>query len=163
MSDPKKSIGAHNSDNWGIPFSIKDADKARYAVKLSGLPVFLLGLTYALIGLTGQIDIKPDAVDNIPAGIRDWLIGQNISPLEALKWFFRTYFVLGLLLVWWGLKIRKGSISLVPIAALFYLVWTAITVFYSVHWIQWVMPIPWIVLSIGGLRGWMWLRKNQKT
>lgn len=167
MSDSKKTIGAHNSDNWGIPFSIKDADTARYAVKLSGLPVFLLGLTYGLIGffmtlglMTGMVSLAEDPVSRMPAFIRDWLVANDLNPFAALKWFFGLYCVLGILLVWWGLKIRRGEIAIVPLAALVYLIWTGITMFFSVHWIQLLMPIPWIILSILGLRGWWWLRKN---
>lgn len=165
---PPKKIAPHNSDLWGIPLSIKNEVTARYAVKLSGLPVFLLGLTYGLIGLlmtigllTGGVTLAEDPVSRMPAGIRDWLLSQNIDPFSALKWFFGVYGVLGILLVWWGLKIRAGSIGIVPFAAFIYLVWTGITLLYSIHWIQWLMPIPWIILSINGLRGWRWLNKTR--
>ena len=160
-------VGAHNSDSWGIPFSIKDDATARYAVKLSGLPVFLLGLTYGLIGLvmvvgllTGMVSLAEDPVARMPMAIRNWLETNQMDPFAALKWFFGIYCVLGILLVWWGLKIRNGAMLIVPFAALTYLVWTGITLFFSIHWIQWLMPIPWIILSLNGLRGWWWLRKN---
>jgi len=167
MTDKPEPVGTHHSDQWGIPFNIKNEGTARYAVKLSGLPVFLLGLTYGIIGLamliglsSGMVTAAEDPVSKLPAALRSWLEGRNIDPFGALKWFFGVYFVLGSLLVWWGLKIRNGSIGIVPLAAFVYLVWTGITVFLSIHWVQWVMPIPWVVLSIVGLRGWWWLRKN---
>ncbi len=169
MTEKPENIGSHHSDRWGIPIVIRDETAARYAAKLSGLPVFLLGLTYGLIGLvvmgglmTGTVTPAEDPVSQMPDGIRDWLLAQKIDPFEALKWFFGVYFVLGALLVWWGLKIRAGAIAIIPLAALVYLVWTGITVFYSAHWVQWIMPIPWVILSISGLRGWWWLRRNSR-
>jgi len=157
----------HHADKWGIPFVIKDEATARYAVKMSGLPVFLLGLTYGIIGLamviglsTGMVTAAEDPVSRMPEGVRNWLLTNEMDPFSALKWLFGIYFVLGALLVWWGLKIRGGAFKIVPLAALVYLVWTAITVFFSIHWVQWVMPIPWVILSIVGLRGWLWIRKN---
>ncbi len=167
MTDTNKKVGAHNSDSWGIPFSLRDAETARYAVKLSGLPVFLLGLTYGIIGLvmvlglmTGTVSMAEDPVSKMPELIRNWLVTNELNPFDALKWFYGIYCVLGIVLVWWGLKIRKGSILIVPFAAVIYLVWTGITMSFSIHWIQWLMPIPWIILSINGLRGWWWLNRN---
>lgn len=167
MTDKPEPIGTHHSDSWGIPFKIRNAATARYAMKLSGLPVFLLGLTYGLIGLSmiiglmsGWVSLSEDPVSKMPEGIRDFLLSREIDPFAALKWFFGVYCVLGILLIFWGLKIRNGAQNIVPLAALVYLIWTGITVFYSIHWVQWLMPIPWIILSIAGLRGWWWLRKN---
>ena len=169
MTNPDKKVGAHSSDKWGIPFVIRDEQTARYAVKLSGLPVFLLGLTYGIIGLvmllglsTGMVTAAEDPAARMPEALRKALEARDINPFGALKWFFGLYFVLGSLLVWWGLKIRGGAFSVVPLAACVYLIWTGITVFFSIHWVQWVMPIPWVILSIVGLRGWLWLRKNSQ-
>jgi len=145
MTEPSKKVGAHYSDRWGIPLFIRDEASARYAVKLSGLPVFLLGLTYGIIGLF----------------IVTGLMRVNNETPEHVKWLMWVYFPVGLLLIWCGLQIRKKSSGLVPLAALVYIVWTLVTLGYSIHWIQWVVPIPWIILSIGGVRGWWWLKKNR--
>lgn len=138
--------GPHHSDHWGIPFVIRDAATARYAVKLSGLPVFLLGLTYGVIGIC----------------VVTGLIRINEQTPEHIKWLMWGYFPIGLALIWAGLNIRKKSSWIVPVAACIYLIWTGVSVYYAIHWIQWLVPIPWVILSIVGLRGWWWLRRNYK-
>lgn len=144
MNQNPKNVGKHHSDQWGIPFVIRDEATARYAVKLSGLPVFLLGLTYGIIGLC----------------VVTGLIRINAETPEHIRWLMWGYFPIGLALIWAGLNIRKKSSWIVPVAAVIYLIWTAVSVYYAIHWIQWLVPIPWVILSIVGLRGWWWLRRN---
>lgn len=145
MNQQPEKVGTHHSDRWGIPFKINDEATAKYAVMLSGLPVFLLGLTYGIIGLF----------------VVSGLMGVNEQTPDHMRWLLWAYFPLGLLLVACGLKIRKQSSWLVPLAGLVYLIWTGVTLAYTIHWVQWLVPIPWVILSINGLRGWLWLRRNR--
>ena len=144
MTDTQEKVGSHSSDHWGFIFKIDNADKARQAMKMSGLPIFLLGLSTGFTGLLvllGIYGVKGDAVD-------------------IMRGFVWAQFPIGLALIYCGLKIRNVSTLLVPVAAILYTVITLWALTYTIHWSQWIVQILFIILALNGLRGWWWLRQN---
>jgi len=135
MTKPEKIKPMH-ADRWGPFYKINSEDRARYAVMMSGLPIFMEGIFGLVMFL---------------------IVALNVWPNFELMDF--AIAVMSIVLVYIGLKIRAGSIHLAPIAAVLYIaVWIAI--FTTNGFILSVIGLLFIFLSLTGLYGWWWLRKN---
>ncbi|NNE58975.1 MAG: hypothetical protein HKN36_12780 [Hellea sp.] len=135
MTKPEKVKPMH-ADRWGLFYKIKSEERARYAVMMSGLPIFMEGVFGLIMFLIVALNVWP-----------------NFEPMDF------AIVGMSIVLVVIGLKIRSGSINLAPIAAIFYIaVWIAI--FVTQGFILSIIGLLFILLSLTGLYGWWWLRKN---
>jgi peptidoglycan/LPS O-acetylase OafA/YrhL len=121
---------------------VSDRDSAVLAVRMSGLPVFLMGLISVLIsvfavGTVAAID-EMDLTEPAPAAIA---------------------IVVGAVLVVIGLTLRRGLASLAPFAAIIVLGNAALSLWSGALW---SLPLQAIfaLMALSGLRGWWWLRQN---
>ena len=123
---------------------IRDRETADYAIRMSGLPVFLLGTSYLLVGAffsdTALVDLTAGA-SLIIIGIalrsgRGWLspIATTIAVLWTLIRAAQIAPVFGLLLL-----MSPTAIGLLVGAAL-----------------QLIL----LLMTIAGLRGWLWSRRQ---
>jgi len=123
---------------------IGDRETADYAIKMSGLPVFLLGISYLLVGAffsdTAMVDLSA-GVSLVIIGIalrsgRGWLspIATTIVLLWALIRAAQLAPFVGLLLI-----VSPTAIGLLVGAAL---------------------QIFLLLMTISGLRGWLWTRRQ---
>lgn len=139
---------------WGFWVRIKDRDSALYAMRMAGLPVFLSGLTGALISIVDPADSQ--------AG---FLVGWAIAAM----------------LIMMGLMIRKGRFGLVPFAAALMLINIGLSIASSIlitvgiarldllpvdilfmEFIRLsVFPVLFLLVMVSGLRGWRWLRQSR--
>jgi hypothetical protein len=120
---------------------IKDRDSVIDAVKMAGLPVFLLGATGVLTVLLSVADVLQ--------------ANPTIEQVLALALAAAT----GVLLVALGLAIRRGRPSLVVLAAVITFTNAAATLWLAPWWAS-VFQVLMVLLMLSGLRGWWWLRKN---
>ncbi len=134
---------------FGFWMPVIDEESAAYAVKMSGLPLFLVGLnTFALVAVIDQ----------------HW--AQVIAAVFAV------------LFVSLAFRIRAACTAWAPIAAflsvtffLLQVMWRFLTVIVlGFHWqvmlaeaARLIVPTLAVILAMGGLRGWKWLRRNGVT
>lgn len=132
---------------------IDSEDSARAAIKMAGLPVFLTGASLIL-----------------QAGLAA-LFALQLGAAPQIFWLACAIFVvLGLVLLFASLKLRKGKgiaifvplavmLSLFNIAALF-----AGNDFYTLkaRIIMATFPALLVLLSVHGVRGWLWLARNKR-
>ena len=153
MSDQKK-VKPYYADRLGWWQSINDEASALEAVKMSGLPVFLWGISWFVMGLVVILGLAP--------------VGKLTGP-AALFGFSVIGF--GLVLIVLGLKLRKGQAKLAPIAGAIFIIGTVISSILGFMDPKAVLPILLsslfisglvMLLSIGGFRGWSWLKRNGK-
>ena len=124
----------HREPKWGFWLPVKDRASATYAAKISGLIVFLMGITHLVVGLamlTGEIPLFGAAIAIFGALC-------TVSGILARKLDFRTLPLT--LITWIILTIIGGSIT-------------------GPNWGLLLNAIIGLV-AISGLRGWWWLRKN---
>jgi hypothetical protein len=120
---------------------IADRDSALAAVKMAGLPVFLIGasgILTVLFSVLAVLQIRP-------------------TPESIFTLAFTA--ATGVLLVALGLAIRRGRPSLIVSAAVITFANAAAT-FWLAPWWASVFQILMVLLMLSGLRGWWWLRQN---
>jgi hypothetical protein len=111
------------------------------AVRMAGLPVFLMGGLSLLAGLTM------------------WAEVSTMGDVTINYWPIAIATALGAALLVLGLALRSGRAKLVPLAAGLTLVNAAATLWASPFWAIAVQVLA-ALLALSGLRGWWWLRKN---
>ena len=126
-----------HENRWGFWIEVKDRASAENAVRMAGLPVLLIGASFfmpALLLLT-----TPNAV-----GVPTRAIALGAS---------------GIVIIVIAFLIRGGRAALVPVATaiavpvLLFEISLRPTLFTAV-------PFMALLLSISGLRGWLWLHRN---
>jgi hypothetical protein len=120
---------------------VVDTKGAQQAVRMAGLPVFLIGLMTMLFAGIALLTVMASGL-------------TIIRPLP-----FALPLLAGLALVALGLALRAGRAGLVPLAALPTLANAALS---AVLLPLWALPVQVMValVALSGLRGWWWLRKN---
>jgi hypothetical protein len=121
---------------------VVDAQGAQQAVRMAGLPVFLIGLLTVLFAGVTLLTVMAS--------------GLTISrPLPVA-----LPMLVGLALVVIGLALRAGRAALVPVAALLTLANAGLS---ALLLPLWVLPVQAMMalVAVSGLRGWWWLRKNR--
>ncbi|MGL4321346.1 MAG: hypothetical protein ACRCS3_10840 [Paracoccaceae bacterium] len=120
---------------------VTDVQGAELAVRMAGLPVFLIGLMSVLFAGFTLLSVMAS--------------GLTITrPLPiALP------LVAGIAQIALGLGLRAGKAALVPLATLLTLANTALTVAIGSVWVLPLLAIM-LLVAISGLRGWWWLRKH---
>ncbi len=126
---------AEAGNRLGFWIPVRDRASAQYAVRMSGLPVFLIGVSLALSGLVLLVD--PIAATGL-----GWVLAALALPLVAL-----------------GLLLRGGRARLAPVACLLFLGAVAIEIWLAPSWGLVVRGLIALV-AVSGLRGWWWLRQN---
>ncbi|MDK4738417.1 hypothetical protein PH547_05980 [Rhizobium sp. CNPSo 3464] len=113
---------------------ISDHESATYAARMSGLPIFLAGLSTAVLALTNG--------------------SRNNDPIAVI-----LTVALGLFISAVGWRIRAGSFRVIPIVMPLYLInLAANALLFPI--VGSVLAILYILLAIAGIRGWWWLRRN---
>ncbi|MDO5641810.1 MAG: hypothetical protein Q4G26_05400 [Paracoccus sp. (in: a-proteobacteria)] len=132
--------------------AIRDADSAIGATRMAGLPVLMMGANAALLALIAamQPDLDPVLISGL-AGV-------------------------GFLLALLAFRIRAGHAGWLPVVALLFLGFLGANLSLSyMEWqlagqsqasgagivLRWIVPVICLILVIGGLRGWLWLRAHQ--
>lgn len=125
---------------WGFWIAVKDYESAAYAAKMSGLPVFLLGISFLFTGI-----IK------IAAGL----------PISA-SLYWGAMGIAGMFFIFSGLQIRKQKFQTLPLSVALWLLLTAIGLVISMRagGVSNLVNLLISLLTISGLRGWWWLREN---
>jgi len=144
MTDKDKVADQH-SNRLGIGMPIRSEADAREAVKMSGLPIFVLGLLFALLPLFILIMSLHSGID----------FSNHITRLNLVL------MTTGLVLIFVSLKMRGGAVKPAPIAAIAYMAGWAIAI-YTWRVVPSILALLLIGLSIDGLRGWWWLRRNER-
>jgi len=136
---------------FGYWIASQDEASAREAVKMAGLPILVLGGNGFLFSLLLLTATPPN-----PAG-------AAISALIAI------------LLVVLAFRIRAGRAAWVPLSFLLFCLFIgANAVSAYLAWaisggpgltgaqivMGWIVPLICLILSLAGLRGWIWLRAN---
>ncbi len=146
-------VKPQHAEGWGWWVKVKDVDSANYAIRMSGLPIFLMGLGFLIASLFIVIT---------------WSQIEFTSALQKI--FLMAMLPISLCLTASGIMLRKNFNKIAPIAAGLYIPYILGNLFF-------VAPSPDIgentmlvinvlfttlmaLLSLGGLRGWLWLRKN---
>lgn len=136
---------------FGFWIDIRDEGKARYAVRMAGLPLLVLGANAAVLGL--DLAVKaPEMPMAVP-----------------------VFAVIAVVLVLVAFRMRAGRAAWVPLALLAILSFLAVELFSSLHLLRmlepsqsfdmillakWVVPLFCLALAFSGFRGWLWLRRN---
>ncbi|PVA09483.1 hypothetical protein DC366_13940 [Pelagivirga sediminicola] len=126
---------AERTNRWGFWARIDDRTSAMDAVRMSGLPVFLIGLT---LMISGAVIL----MDPVGASGNGWSLLALSVPFVAL-----------------GLALRGGAAALAPLASAVFIVMVAIEAWLAPSWGLLVRLLIGLV-AISGLRGWWWLRKH---
>lgn len=123
---------------FGFIFKITDEERARYAMKMSGLSALVLGINFLLFAF-----IKASTV--ISANYDwSWVIGSS---------------AIGVILVVIGFLIRAGKSALVPVTSLICALTFGATIALG-QGVQFFVSAMCLGLSIAGLQGWIWIRKH---
>lgn len=133
-------VMAFKEPRWGFWVPVKDKESAEYAAKMSGFPVFLMGLSFTPLGLL-----------LVFAGEQVW---QKI--------FGGVIAACGVFFIVSGLQIRKHKFKTLPVSVSIWLLLTVIAMFLAL--LSGSVPIGLNLLiglmAISGLRGWWWLTRN---
>ena len=142
MSTPGPKQDEDVNPKWGFWIPIRSEASAHYAAKMSGLPVFMLGLSVLMFGLQFAV-------------LRIWL-AAGIALLTAL------------FLLVSGLRIRSGKFTLLPISVGFWLIVMVLGLVQTglaptmVAVISTALNLIIGLLALSGLRGWWWLRSKRR-
>jgi hypothetical protein len=121
---------------------VNDRASALQAIRMSGLPVFLMGAMSLLFAAVTMGTV---------AGL-DGMAVTRPAPLIMAA-------VLGAGLVGIGLALRRGAGALVPIATVITLGLGALAIWMGV-WIALPIQAVFAAVAMSGLRGWWWLRRQ---
>jgi hypothetical protein len=123
---------------FGFWIDVKDRQTALFAVRMAGLPVLIIALSALLGALL--------AVTEAPTG------PKSVTDTTLLS-------IGGVLLTIMAFAMRAGVSWVVPAATIISVLGMGkqllITPVYGL-----IVPIFAVLLTISGLRGWLWLRKN---
>lgn len=126
---------AFKEPRWGFWVPVKDKESAEYASKMSGLPVFILGLNFLFSGL--------------------YLLIKKIEILYATG-----VTLSGIFFLISALQIKKYKFKTLPMSVTLWLVITTVaTLFMGIN-ASTIINILIGLLAISGLRGWWWLTRN---
>ncbi len=151
MSD-KSKVKPWFSDRWGWWVKITDRDSADHAIKMSGLPVFLWGTSWFFVGLLTLLMVM--MAGDVPGSL--WAISAALL-------------IAGITLIVLGLLLRQNRNKLAPWVAGVYIAGTIInsigvlmapSEIFAISLASLFMSGLFILLSVGGLRGWSWLKAN---
>ena len=123
---------------FGFWIPVKDRASATYAAKMSGFPVFLMGLSFGFLGGLFFIENKFSA--------------QGLYNLITVLG--------GLFLIFSGLQIRKLKFQTLPISVGLWWILNIIGVLASEFSFGIIITILIGLLAISGLRAWFWLREH---
>jgi len=143
MKKEPEHVANHHSNRLGIGMPIRSEVDAREAVKMSGLPLFILGLMFFLLPLFVFLMSLTSGMD----------FSNHITQLNLIL------MAIGLVLIVVSIKMRGGAIKPAPIAAMAYILGWAIAI-YTWRVVPSILALLLVGLSIDGLRGWWWLRRN---
>lgn len=112
------------------------------AVKMAGLPAFLMGLSMLIFaGLQGL-----------------GLIETRLSGV----WTVAVCLFGGLLLIWLGLGLRKGRAPFAPVAfGVTAVAFVGLAITQPIGTL--ILPGVLLIMAANGLRGWLWLRQRGKV
>ncbi len=131
-------VMAFKESPFGFWIPVTDKESAEYAAKMSGLPIFLLGLNFCALALV-----------------------QVFVPQPALIYAaYFCFFIFGLFLIFSGLRIRKQKFGTLPVSLGLWLFLNLVGVLIIGVGIGTIITLLIGLLAVSGLRGWLWLRRN---
>lgn len=119
---------------WGFWIPVKDDNSARYAAKMAGLPVFLMGLSFIVPTLFHFANTRP-------------IVGG--AYLLAMVFFVAA-----------GLLIRKGRFGFLPVSVGLWIAVTTYAYAQSGLTMSIFLSITIGLVAMSGLRGWLWLQRH---
>lgn len=137
---------------FGYWMPVADEAGARDAVRMSGLPVLLMGANAALLALVASAQPVPDPV-----------VIASSATIAAL-------------LILLAFRIRAGHAAWIPFALMLFAAFSGANLLFSyIGWrvagktpaasaqllLGWVVPALCLILVAGGFRGWLWMRANK--
>lgn len=137
----------------GYWISVTDEDSARDAVRMSGLPILVMGANAALLALLIAVRPLPDT-------------GMIASAA-----------VIATLLILLAFRIRAGHAAWIPFVLILFVAFLAASQFSAyIGWrlagetptasahilLSWIVPAICTILMINGFQGWLWMRANGK-
>ena len=137
-------IMSYKASLFGFWIPIKDDDSAYYAAKMSGLPVFLLGLSLYVMAFA-FVTIE--------------------NPI-----LFSLSLLLALFLKYSGLRIHGGNFRTLPVSVGVWLIYAVLASYYAgfhtspyitVYSASTLLSFLIALLAISGLRGWWYLKKRE--
>lgn len=143
MSEPKL---------LGYWLPVHDEASARDAVRMSGLPVLIMGANAALFALVEAVQPAPYAA----------LLASSVA--------------IACILILLAFRIRAGHAAWIPFALVLFVVFLAANAFLAyLGWhlagrtlagtsqviLSWIVPVICLVLILGGFRGWRWLKLHK--
>ena len=127
MAEPDNRLG------FWVP--IRDQESALYAIRMTGLPVFLIGVTLLFSGVLSLVD-----------------------PVRPALW---AYVLLGFALVFLvaGLALRAGQTWLAPLAAGIVVL---VVMLEAIFLPSYALVLRGLIalMAFSGFRGWLWLRRH---
>lgn len=128
----------HKEPAWGFWIPVTDRASAEYAAKMSGLPVFLMGLSFLAIAVLQLIYVQTPVL-------------QIIGVLILLGSIF---------LIYSGLQIRKLKFMTLPISVGLWLILNILGLVTTGVGVGTVLTLLIGLMAVCGLRGWFWLKRN---
>ncbi|NJM82805.1 MAG: hypothetical protein HC844_10150 [Tabrizicola sp.] len=128
------------TNRFGYWIDVTDRASAHEAVRMAGLPMVLIGFNFAVAAITLMTDAPSE--------------GDLTVPLVLAA--------SSILLVTAGFLLRGGRSYLVPFASVVTLpLLTLLIAFLPTYYA--LIPIFALLLSISGIRGWLWLRRERAS
>jgi len=134
----------HQEPAFGFWVPVTDRPSAEYAAKMSGFPVFLVGIIFFIMAVIQFMFL-------VGAETIDIVINIVVLSLTLL---FAIYLIVS------GLLIRSLKFQTLPISIAIWLMLQIWGVFSLGIGVSTIFTVLLGLMAISGLRGWLWLRKN---
>ena len=137
---------------FGYWIPVIDEASARDAIRMSGLPILLMGANAALLALVTSVQPFPDTV----------MIASAVAIAFSL--------------ILLAFRIRAGHAAWIPFALILFAAFLGVNLFSSyIGWqvagqnttvsgqilLGWIVPTICLILMVGGFRGWLWMRASK--
>lgn len=129
----------------GFWISVKNRPSAEYAAKMSGFPVFLMGIVFFISAVIQFMFL-------VGAETVDLVINIVVPSLILL---FSIYLIVS------GLLIRKLKFQTLPISIAIWFILQIWGIYASGIGVSTIFTVLLGLMAISGLRGWSWLKKNR--
>jgi len=129
---------AHKDSPFGFWIPVTDRPSAEYAAKMSGLPVFLMGLSFIIMAVFQLFLSRAQPIVIISAIL---ILG-------------------GAILMYLGLQIRNLKFGVLPFSIGIWFVLNLLGIASGGFGYSTILTLLIGILAISGLRGWLWLKRH---
>ncbi|WP_025319983.1 hypothetical protein [Granulibacter bethesdensis] len=147
MEDSQKKLNI-----FGDQFFIQDEESARYAVRMSGLPILVIGLNFVVLFLFFVSQQKENLYFNF------FLVGMAFFMITM------AFRIRAERIAWFPLALLLFGISISANLFLSYTQWKfkeSLYINFSTLFIIWFIPLICMYLMVRGWMGWRWLKSNK--